>query len=223
MRPKRELLNCRNTYKIRGQSLPEQGFTNRVTITIAASDIDADLTDWTLLFDQSFSTVLTNDNGPLHPSGSRSSKNGGGDVRFSSDPAGTNRLACDIRQWNTSDTAADRKCEVAVKVPAVSSSLDTTIYLWWEHASSAGNQPAATEVYGQYAAYDDHYIAVYPMGYDETAGGASCLDRTSHTNHATPANTNLDWSVAGPVGRASRLRQRHHQRRRHIRLRLFAP
>ena len=107
------------------------GWLHRVALTIDHDDIDSDLTNWTLVFDQSFNAVLTQVNGPLDADGTRPSINGGGDIRFSSDAAGANRLAVDIRTWVTNNTPASATCEVAVKIPSVLSSVDTTIYMWW--------------------------------------------------------------------------------------------
>jgi hypothetical protein len=143
------------------------GWAHRVAITIDKDDIDADLTDWTLVFDQSFNSVLTQVNGPLDNDGTRASIDGGGDVRFSSDSAGNTQLACDIRRWNTDNNPANAECEVAVKVPSVSSSTDTTFYMWW--GKSGESQPGVATTYGQYNAYDSDYENVWIMANDPSS------------------------------------------------------
>jgi hypothetical protein len=147
------------------------GWAHRVAITIDAGDIDADLTSWTLVFDQSFASVLTQVNGPLDADGTRASLNGGGDVRFSSDAAGANQLACDIRDWTTNNNPASATCEVAVGGSGLdpSSSSDTTIYMWW--GKSGETQPGAATTYGQYNAYDSYHVLVSPC--------ACAVNRTS--------------------------------------------
>lgn len=171
------------------------GWTHKVAITIAASDIDGDLTDWTLVFDQSFDSVLTQVDGPLDADGTRASIDGGGDVRFSSDSAGNTQLAVDVRRWDTDNNPANALCEVAVKIPTVSSSVDTTIYMWW--GKSGETQPGAATTYGQYNAYDSDYELVYPLS--ENSG--SRFDRTSNQETLTPNST--PTAVDGVVGNAN--------------------
>jgi hypothetical protein len=163
------------------------GWAHRVAITIDAADIDADLTNWTLVFDQGFDSVLTQVNGPLDADGTRPSIDGGGDVRFSSDEAGTTQLAVDVRDWSTDNTPTNGTCEVAVKVPSVSSSTDTTIYLWWGKAGET--QPGAATTYGQYNAYDE-YTNIALDGR---------LNERAHGDTITNAGT---FNAAGTVGRA---------------------
>lgn len=175
------------------------GWQYRVAITIDKDDIDADLTDWTLVFDEGFDSVLTQVNGPLDADGTRASINGGGDVRFSSDSAGNTQLACDIRKWITDNTPANGEIELAVKIGTVSSSTDTTIYMWW--GKSGESQPGAATTYGQYNAYDSDYEAVYSFN-DATSGNVS--DRTGNGHDATPntGGTGSITKVAGELGDA---------------------
>ena len=175
------------------------GWTCRAPITIESDDIDATLTNWTLVFDQTFDSVLTQADGPLDADGTRASINGGGDVRFSTDEAGTTQIACDIRSWVTHNTPASATCEVAVKVPSVSSSVDTIIYMWW--GASGETQPAVDATYGQYDAYDAYHVGVWDMGQDPSGGSGCILDRTENQHHGTPAGTMLTEDlVTGGVG-----------------------
>ena len=175
------------------------GWAHRVPITIESDDISSDLTNWTLAFDQAFDSVLTQVNGPLDADGTRASINGGGDVRFSSDESGTTQLPCDIRSWVTHNTPASATCEAAVRVSSVSSSGDTTVYMWWGKA--AETQPAVGDTYGQYNAYDDNYVGVWDLGQDPSGGADAMLDRTSNQNHGTSAGTMLTEDlVTGALG-----------------------
>ena len=85
-------------------------WAHKLSITIDSDFISSALTNWTLVFDQSFSSLLTAVNGPLDADGTSPSINGGGDVRFSSDEAGTTQLACDIRNWATNNTPGSATC-----------------------------------------------------------------------------------------------------------------
>jgi hypothetical protein len=175
----------------------------QVAITIDSGDVTANLTDWTLVFDQAFDSVLTSANGPLDADGTRPSLNGGGDIRFYSNASRTTRLPCDIRSWATNNTPASATCEAAVKVPSVSSSADTTIYMAWGQTGET-TQPAVGDTYGQYAAYDSNTEGVYI--FDETLpGGAGTVkNRKANSENGTPANMESGDLVDGAVGKAYR-------------------
>ena len=175
------------------------GWDYKLAITVTNTLIDADLTDWTMVFDQSFDSVLTSVNGPLDADGTKASLNGGGDVRFSSDSAGTNRLACDVRTWVTDNAPTGATCEVAIQIPSVSSSAETTIYMWW--GKSGETQPAVAAAYGQYAAYDSSFNAVYTLNEDPSGSAPQMSDRTSNANNGTSGGSMTSGdSVAGVVG-----------------------
>jgi hypothetical protein len=168
------------------------GALYRLPITINKDDISADLTDWTMNLDQAFAAVLTQANGPLDADGTRPSLDGGGDIRFSSDEEGNSRLACDIRAWATDNTPANATCEAAVKVPAVSSSGDTIIYMWW--GMTGASQPAVGDTYGQHNAYDSGHEAVWPF--------RDWVDRTSNEYDVdtTTAGDPTVGQAGGPLG-----------------------
>jgi hypothetical protein len=128
------------------------GWLHKVALSIDHTKIDADLTDWTLVIDQRLAAVLTSADGPLDLDGSRPSKVDGGDVYFSYDSAGAQRMAVDLRDWTPDNDPSSASCEIATKMPFVNSSADTTIYMWWGKADAA--QPGVAESFGQYAAYD---------------------------------------------------------------------
>jgi hypothetical protein len=168
-------------------------YSYRVPISIDNSFIDEELSNWTLVFDQTFSSMLTLDNGPLDADGSATSLNGGADIRFSSDIDGNNVLARDIRKWETSSDPTAALCEVAVKIPTVNSGSTTTIYMWW--GNPAAVEPAPTDACGQYNAYDNDHKGVWADG-----GGT---DRTNNTNNGTPSAGLSIGGVNGKMGVAT--------------------
>lgn len=85
--------------------------------------------------------------------GANSALNGGGDLRFSSDSAGVTQLACEVVSFVTNASAPSRECEVYVKVPSVSSSVDTTFYIWYD--ATGETQPAVSDTYGRNAVWSD--------------------------------------------------------------------
>jgi hypothetical protein len=171
------------------------GWSHRAALTISAAYIDEDLTNWTLVFDQSFNAVLTQINGPLDLDGTRPAKSDGGDIRFATDAAGLTEIAVDLREWTPNNDAALATCEIAVKISFVDASANTTIYLFW--GNSAAEKPLPDSLYGQYNAYDSDYELVYPLS--ENSG--SRLDRTSNQETLTPNST--PTAVDGVVGNAN--------------------
>jgi hypothetical protein len=171
------------------------GWSHRVALTISAAYIDEDLTNWTLVFDQSFNAVLTQINGPLDLDGTRPAKSDGGDIRFATDAAGLTEIAVDLREWTPNNDPALATCEIALKIPFVDLSANTTIYLFW--GNSAAEKPLPDSLYGQYAAYDSDYELVYSLS--ENSG--SRFDRTSNQETLTPNST--PTAVDGVVGNAN--------------------
>jgi hypothetical protein len=163
------------------------GWKYRMPITIDHNQVASDLTDWTFVFDQAFDSVLTSVNGPLDADGNRAILNGGGDVRFTSDLVGSNRLAVDVRAAITNNNPLNGELELAVKIPALSSSIDTTIYMWW--GKTGVSQPVKSDTYGQFNAYDSNHEIV--MNFRDW------VDRTSH-------EYDFDSTVGDPtIGNAS--------------------
>jgi hypothetical protein len=171
------------------------GWSHRVALTISAAYIDEDLSNWTLVFDQSFNAIFTQVNGPLDLDGTRPAKSDGGDIRFASDAAGLTEIAVDLREWTPNNDAALATCEIAVKIPFVDASANTTIYLFW--GNSTAEKPLPDSLYGQYNAYDSDYELVYPLS--ENSG--SRLDRTSNQETLTPNSS--PTAVDGVVGNAN--------------------
>jgi hypothetical protein len=171
------------------------GWSHRAALTISAAYIDEDLTNWTLVFDQSFNAVLTQINGPLDLDGTRPAKSDGGDIRFATDAAGLTEIAVDLREWTPNNDQALATCEIALKIPFVDSFANTTIYLFW--GNSTAEKPLPDSLYGQYNAYDSDYELVYPLS--ENSG--SRLDRTSNQETLTPNST--PTAVDGVVGNAN--------------------
>jgi hypothetical protein len=165
----------------------------KIAITIDSTFIDDDLVNWTLVFDQSFSPVLTQVNGPLDADGTAASLLNGADIRFSTDAAGSNELAFDIRSWTTNNDPALGECEVAVKIPLVDDAAPTTIYMWWGNASASPY--AVGDPFGQYNAYDAATRAVW------IDGGKT--ERTSHQSNGTEFGGIVGGNVPGKVGSAT--------------------
>jgi len=117
-----------------------------------------------------FLVTLDHLNAEIVDAGTNSALNGGGDLRFSSDAAGVTRLACEVQHFVTNATAGSRKCTVWVKVPTVTYSTDTDIYIWYKKA--AETQPAVTDTYGRNAVWSDWDFVTHDCAVNSTGGQA---------------------------------------------------
>lgn len=129
-----------------------------------------------------FPVLITEDMLPsemFDADGSYPALNGGGDIRFSSDSAGTTQLACEVVSFVTDNNPANGSAEIWVKVPTLSGSTDTTIYVWYN--KSGESQPAVTDTYGRNAVWSD-YIAVWHF---EGTGTQTDSTGNSHSAAAT--------------------------------------
>lgn len=160
----------------------------KCAITIDYTKVGASLTD--------FPVLITKDMLPsemFDADGAYPALNGGGDIRFSSDSAGATQLACQIVSFVTDNNPANGSAEIWVKVPSVSSSANTVIYVWYN--KSGESQPARTDTYGSDNVWNSNYKGVYHM--NETSGNA--LDSTSLQNDLTDNNT--VGTATGKIGK----------------------
>lgn len=145
-----------------------------------------------------FSVLLTRDafnDEVCDPNGANKARSDGGDLRFSSDSAGENQLACDVITFaHDSDTGAgDANVQVMVLVPSIAGPTagDTTIYVWYAGSTTTA-QPAANDTYGSDNAYDAYWRGYWP--------NASTTDRTATGTDLTA--TGSPGTAAGKIGTA---------------------
>ncbi len=132
-----------------------------------------------------FPTLITNATNCLPPAmvtlgGAHAAQSDGGDIRFTTDAAGTNRIACDIVQWVQNATPASAVVEIWVPTNPLTAS-DVTIYVWYD-AGGGQTQPAANAAFGSQAVWDSDYNIVQHFGDGTTL---SVTDSTSNANNAT--------------------------------------
>jgi hypothetical protein len=134
-----------------------------------------------------FPVLLTKDTLPSEmftSAGSYPALEGGGAIRFSSDSIGANRLACEIVAFSLDDGTDE--AEIWVDVPSVSSSTDTSIWIWY--SKSGESQPAEDAAYGKHATWDSNYICVQHLQEDPSGSAPQAIDSTSN-NHDGTANS----------------------------------
>lgn len=109
--------------------------------------------------------------------------NGGGDLRFSSDAAGTTQLACEVVEFDT----VGNSVQVWVKVP--SAATGNKFYIWGDNTGDS--QPAVTDTYGRNAVWSD-YDAVFHF-----LSGSRTVDSTGNYSIT---ETGTVTSITGQIG-----------------------
>lgn len=153
---------------VNAQTLQDWGRKQAITINSTYVEGASNLTDFPFL------VTLDHLDPEIVDGGANSALNGGGDVRFSSDTSGNNQLAIEVVQFVTSSTLADRKCQIWVKIPSLSATSDTTIYIWYN--KSGETQPIATDTYGSQAVWSNNYVSIWHMEEDPSGTSPQVLD-----------------------------------------------
>ena len=167
------------------------GWGRRCELQIQNAKVDANLTNFPVLL-----TKATLPAEMFAVAGSFEAIEGGGDIRFSSDQAGSSRLACEIVTFSLDD--ANDEAEIWVNVASVSSSADTSIWVWYSKA--AESQPAEGAAFGQHATWDTNFKGVWHL--NESSGGAAAVkDSTGEGNDLTDGGSPT-FGAAGKVGDA---------------------
>lgn len=170
------------------------GWGRYCAVTIDNAYVGSTLTDFPVLCD-----INNLPSEMFDADGSYPALNGGGDIRFSSDSAGATQLPCEVVSFVTNNNPALGSAQIYVKVPTVSSSADTTIYVWYNKAGES--QPAASDTYGSENVWDSNYAAVYHMEQDPSGSAPQVLDSTANDRHGTSAGSMTSGDlVTGKVG-----------------------
>lgn len=153
-------------------------------LTIQASKVSGALTD--------FPVLVTKDTLPseiFDSDGSNPAQSDAGDVRFTSDSAGTTQLACEVVEFTTDADPANGTAEIWVKVPSISSSVDTDIWIWYNTAAS-DSQPSASDTYGSENVWDSNFKVVAHLESDAS-------DSTSNSNDGTVSGASTATAKIG--------------------------
>ena len=167
------------------------GWGRKCALVIQSSKVDANQVN--------FPVLLTKDTLPsemFDADGSYPALSGGGDIRFSSDSAGDTQLACEVVTSTIDNDPANGVAEIWVKVPSISSSSNTTIYVWYH--KSGESQPAIDNAYGAENVWDSNFIMVQHMN-DATT--STITDSTSNSNDGTKKAANEPIEATGKIGK----------------------
>ncbi len=167
------------------------GWNRRCEIVIDHTKVTANQTAFPVLL---IASNLPNE--MVTTGGGNAAQSDGGDIRFSSDSAGTTRLACEIVTFTQNATPSLATAEIYVPV-TLSSTVDVSIYVWY-NAGGGQTQPAANASFGSQAVWDSSTSAVFHLP-DVTGGANSVVDSKTGTT-GTPTNTPAN--AAGKIGNA---------------------
>ena len=157
----------------------------RAEITVAAAEVDADVSDFPVYVDLSdldatfFSTVTSD----------------GGDIRVTTADSVT-ELPREIVSINTGLQTG----EIYFQADNLSSSSDTVFYIYYNNPLA--NDYAVGDPYGRNAVWDNGYAAVYHMEEDPGGGAPQYVDSTG-SSAGTAVNMASGNQVAGIVGNAA--------------------
>ena len=159
------------------------GYSYRRTITLSHTKVpNTDQTNFPVLISGTYSYLATTANG-----GNVTSSNGY-DIIFTSDAGGASPLAFERESYNSSSGAVD----FWVKVPTLSHSTDTVIYLFYGNSSITTDQSNGTGV------WDTHYQGVWHLPNGTTLSGSD-----STVNGYTLNNNNSTAAVSGEIDGAA--------------------
>lgn len=170
------------------------GWGRKCALVIQSSQVASTLTNFPLL--------LTKDTLPsemFDADGSYPALSTGGDIRFSSDSAGNTQLPCEIEYFVTDNDPANGKAVIWVKVASISSSANTTIYVWYN--KSGESQPGRATTYGLENVWNSNYKLVMHLNQSPTNAVDEILDSTSNLNHGQSTNMSSTNLVDGQHGK----------------------
>lgn len=148
------------------------GWTSRIKCTVQNGKVSGsvNLTNFPgMLTDVNLGSAV---NGIFDADGTHPAINGGGDLVWSTDEAGTDRRALEVVTFETNNDPSLGKAELYVLNPDVDDATDTDGYLWWGKA--AETQPAVGAAFGRNAVWTA-YDAVWHLNnlVDSTGNGAN--------------------------------------------------
>jgi uncharacterized protein (TIGR03437 family) len=159
------------------------GFSRAITIDHTKVP-NTDQTNFPLLISGTYSYLATAANG-----GNVTNANGF-DIIFASDSGGVNTLSYERESYS----AATGQVNLWVKVPIVSHTTDTVIYMLY------GNSSVTTDQSNKNAVWDANYVAVYHLG--DNAANTTVSDSTSNAENGTAAANTSTKTGTGKIGAA---------------------
>jgi len=173
------------------------GWAKRIEITISNTNVDSTLTNFPVLLYLSASSGTGSDDVSCIFDELTQDANRKKIAVTTSD--GETQCYVEIERWD--DT--NEKAWLWVKVPSVSNSAETVLYLYYDSSQSdnttyvgdTGDSPAQS-------VWDSNFTLVWHMGQDPSGGSECILDSTSNGNNGTPAGAMTSGDlVDGQIGK----------------------
>ena len=170
--------------------------TKKFSITIDAADVAVDEVDYPTRLNIGASAGITAlDNTAIFAELGASSLK----IAIEDGDSG-NQCYVEIEQWDSANLTA----QLWIKVPAVSSTVDTVVNFYYDSAQADNTTyVGVTTSTPAQNVWDTGFGAVYHMAQDPSGTAPQILDSTANANHGTTYGTmTSDELVAGVVGKA---------------------
>ena len=159
-------------------------FNFRKKITIDHTKVAASLSDFPVLISGTYADLKSVGNGGQVQNGS------GYDIVFYSDSSLTTKLKFEVAYWNP----ATGQIIAWVKIPTLSNSVDTEIYV------GVGNSAITTDQTEKNNVWDSNYAGVYHLA--DNQANTTVLDSKGSNNGTNASNNTSDRSVTGKIFKA---------------------
>lgn len=160
---------------------PTTDWHRRVPIVVQASQVPQTLTSIPVCIDET--NVPPEIFGGIYEANSD-----GGDIRFSTDSAGVTEIAREIVSFSLSSNT----CQIWVLVPSISSSTNTTVYMWYHNPSAT--EPSKSATYGAGNTWSG-FEGVYHLEEVANNSAGGYKDATNFNHHGTGTSMALARTV----------------------------
>lgn len=149
-----------------------------------------------------FPVLFTQDNLPSEmldaDAGVNDANSDGSDIRFSSDAAGASPLNVEVVEFTQANDPTSGTAEIWVRVDSLSSSVATTIYVWYDNDSAT--LPAADDAtYGSQGVWDASSQATLHLEETVNNDADGYADSTANAAHFTGNSMSIS-APAGQIG-----------------------
>jgi len=173
-------------------------YANRIKLIISSDKIDTVLYNFPILINLSESSGVTNKN--LSGIFTQLESDSNRKKIAVTDYTGIAQCYVEIENWST----VNKSAQLWVKVPEVSSTQDTVLYLYYDinHIDNSLMVGDTNSVPAQQV-WDNNFVTVYHMAQDPSGGGNCILDSTINSQNAyTTGSMTTSDLVDGGIGKA---------------------
>ena len=174
------------------------GWSRSCAITVQHAQVTADQVDFPILVSyRATSNNETNLPDEMIQTGNQNAaQDNGGDIRFTLDAAGATPLHYEIVLFSKNATLTNAKAEIWVKLPSISASTDTTLYVWYKGPGGSTTPSVDDATWGSQGVWSTDFKGVWHL-----PDGASLTtnDSTSNINNGILQGTTPPSAVSGRI------------------------